>query len=88
MQCRRHRRCGFDPWVRKIPWRRKWQPTHACRIPWAEEPGGLRSLGKESEKLKLLSTHAHMHGGTKAFWISGLFCLGEPRMVFQMASEG
>ena len=26
-QCRRHRRCGFDPWVWKIPWRRKWQPT-------------------------------------------------------------
>ena len=23
-QCRRLR---FDPWVRKIPWRRKWQPT-------------------------------------------------------------
>ena len=23
-QCRRHR---FDPWVGKIPWRRKWQPT-------------------------------------------------------------
>ena len=22
-QCRRH---GFDPWVGKIPWRRKWQP--------------------------------------------------------------
>ena len=22
-----YRRCGFDPWVRKIPWRRKWQPT-------------------------------------------------------------
>ena len=21
------RRCGFDSWVRKIPWRRKWQPT-------------------------------------------------------------
>jgi len=18
---------GFDPWVEKIPWRRKWQPT-------------------------------------------------------------
>ena len=25
-QCRRHKRCGFDPWVRKIPWSRKWQP--------------------------------------------------------------
>ena len=24
--CQR-RRPGFDPWVRKIPWRRKWQPT-------------------------------------------------------------
>ena len=23
-QCRRHRRRGFDPWVGKIPWRRKW----------------------------------------------------------------
>ena len=21
------RRSGFNPWVRKIPWRRKWQPT-------------------------------------------------------------
>ena len=26
-QCRRCRRCGLDPWVGKIPWRRKWQPT-------------------------------------------------------------
>ena len=26
-QCRRHRRCGFDPGVGKILWRRAWQPT-------------------------------------------------------------
>ena len=26
-QCWRLRRFEFDPWVRKIPWRRKWQPT-------------------------------------------------------------
>ena len=19
--------CGFDPWVRKIPWKKAWQPT-------------------------------------------------------------
>ena len=25
-QCRRHE---FEPWVRKIPWRRKWQPRPA-----------------------------------------------------------
>ena len=26
-QCKRCKRRGFDPWVRKIPWRRAWQPT-------------------------------------------------------------
>ena len=26
-QCRTHKRHEFDPWVGKIPWRRKWQPT-------------------------------------------------------------
>ena len=26
-QCRRH---GFHPWIGKIPWRRKWQPTPVC----------------------------------------------------------
>ena len=26
-QCRRHKRCRLDPWIGKIPWRRKWQPT-------------------------------------------------------------
>jgi len=26
-QCRRLKRCGFDPWDGKIPWRRKSQPT-------------------------------------------------------------
>ena len=26
-RCRRHKRHGFDPWVGKILWSRKWQPT-------------------------------------------------------------
>ena len=26
-QCKRHERHGFDPWVKKIPSRREWQPT-------------------------------------------------------------
>jgi len=25
-QCKRFKGCRFDPWVEKIPWRRKWQP--------------------------------------------------------------
>ena len=24
-QCRRHKRGGFDLWVRKMPWRKAWQ---------------------------------------------------------------
>ena len=26
-ECLQCRRPGFSPWVRKIPWRRKWQPA-------------------------------------------------------------
>ena len=26
-QCRKRKRHGFDPWARKIPWRKAWQPT-------------------------------------------------------------
>ena len=26
-QCRRHKRCEFNPRIMKIPWKRKWQPT-------------------------------------------------------------
>ena len=27
IKCRKHKKCGLDYWVGKIPWRRKWQPT-------------------------------------------------------------
>ena len=40
-QRRRHKRCGFESWVRKIPWRRTWQPPPAS-LPG--EPHGQRSL--------------------------------------------
>ena len=35
------KRCGFDPWVGKIPWRRAWQPTPVF-LP--RESHGQRSL--------------------------------------------
>ena len=46
-QCQRH---GFDPWVGKIPWRRKkatGSSILAWEIPWTEEPGGLQSMGSQ-----------------------------------------
>ena len=51
--CRKHQRHGFYPWIRKIPLRRKWQPTPVFlpgKIPWTEDPGGPQSMGsKESD---------------------------------------
>ena len=50
-QCRRGKRCGFDPWVRKIPLE-EGMATHSSilawskRIPWTEEPGRLQSQGR------------------------------------------
>ena len=41
-QCKRYKRLRFDPWGRKIPWRRKWQPTPVF-LPG--ESHGRRSLG-------------------------------------------
>ena len=38
-------RCGFDSWVRKVPWRRTWQPTPVF-LPG--EPHGQRSLASNS----------------------------------------
>ena len=40
-QCRRCKRCGFNPWVGKIPLRRTWQPTPVLLH---EESHGQRSL--------------------------------------------
>ena len=40
-QCGRHKRCRFDPWVRKIPWRRAWQLTP---VSLPGESHGQRSL--------------------------------------------
>ena len=51
LQCRRPR---FDPWVRRIPWRRKWQPTPAWRNPtdrgdwWAAARGVAKSWARLS----------------------------------------
>ena len=40
-QCRRHKRCKFDPWAQKIPWRRKWLLTP---VSLPGESHGQRSL--------------------------------------------
>ena len=65
--CRKHKRCRFDPWVRKIPWRRAWQPTpvflpgesHGQRSlvgysPWGHHESGVtKRLSKYARKGRL-----------------------------------
>ena len=40
-QCRRHKRHGFDPWVKKIAWRRAWQFTPVFLPGESEGQGSL-----------------------------------------------
>ena len=62
-------RLGFDPWVGKIPWSRKWQLTPAF-LP-GESHGQKRLVGyspyitQSQTQLKRLSTHKHILGGLR-----------------------
>ena len=46
-QCRRHKRCGFDTWVGKIPWRRAWQPTPIFLLGESHGQGSLTGYSPE-----------------------------------------
>ena len=76
LQCGRPR---FNPWVGKISWRRKWQPTpvflpgksHGQRSPVGYRPQGH----KESTGLDCLSTlYSHSQGRFLVRRLPGLFC--------------
>ena len=71
----------FDPWVGKIPWKRKWQPTPtlAWKIPWTEEPGGLQYMGSQGIGHDLLTNHTHVHWKTRPllYWYEQ-----SPRYIF------
>ena len=55
---------GFNPWVRKIPQSRKWQPDPvflAWKIPWTRAWRATAMGSKESEMTERLSTtHGHI----------------------------
>ena len=64
-RCRRH---GFNPWVRRIPWSRKWQPTPIF-LPGKSHRQtslvGYRPSGcKESDTTKRICTRKHTHTHT------------------------
>ena len=58
LQCTTPRRCGFEPWVGKIPWRRAWQPNPVF---FPGKSNGQKSLmgytPQVQTQLKQLSMH-------------------------------
>ena len=64
-------RHGFDPWVRKIPWSRKWQPApvslpgkfHGQRSVAGSSPWGCTELDTTEQ---LTHTHGYQREGAHA----------------------
>ena len=54
-------RCGFDPWVRKIPWRRAWQSTLGFLPGKANEHRSLAGYSPWGRKES--DTTEHIDGG-------------------------
>ena len=67
-QCRRQKRHGFDPWVGKISWNRKWQATPVFSLENPMDRGGWQ---------------AAVHGVTKsrARWVTEHTCAACPALV-------
>ena len=70
LQCRSHRRHRFDPWIWKIPWGRKWQPTPVF-LP-GESSHGQSSLAGYSlychKELDTTKVNYHVHKKQRSIW--------------------
>ena len=80
-QCRRCKRRRFNPWVGKIPWRRKWEPTSVFS---PEKFHGHRSLaGYSPWGWKKSDTTEHTHSSTFIGVAKHL-----PHILFNLTSKG
>ena len=61
-QSRRYKRLRFDPWVGKVPWRRKLQPIPVFLMKNPMDRGGwqviVHRVTKRQTQIKQLSRHA------------------------------
>ena len=74
LQCRRYRRCRFDPWVGKIPWRRSQQATPVFLMENPMDRGTwqvkVHSITKSQTWQKHWSMHTQRRLGLP-WWLSG-----------------
>ena len=74
--CLQRQRPGFDPWVRKIPWRMHWQPTpvflpgksHGWRSLAGYSPWGRKDSDTTEHTLRLECVFIYL------FWLSHTAC--------------
>ena len=72
--CRRHKRHEFKPWVRKISWRRKWQPTpvfstgkfheQRCLVGHTVHAVAESDMTEREHKCACVRTPTHIHSHT------------------------
>ena len=71
VQCRRP---GFNPWVRKIPWRRKWQPTPVSLPGESQRQRSLAGYSpwgcKESDTTEQLHFHFSLLKSPAYGWVA------------------
>ena len=72
LECRRHRRCRFDPWVGKIPRGGKWQPTPVFlpgeamdREAWQ---AAVHGVAKSRTQLSNLAHRQQHSANTQSIW--------------------
>ena len=74
----------FDPWVKKIPWRRKWQPTpvflpgesHGESGAWQATVHGVAESGMTEYTHAHTHTHTHTQYVPLAYYLIHLCCEG------------
>ena len=87
-QCRRHKRRGFNPWVEKIPWKRKWQPTPVFLLGISQGQRSLAGYSPWDCKESGMTEHACMHISINInialdrLWSE---CLSEYNLIFPLS---
>ena len=86
--CLHHRGCMFNPWVRKIPWRGKWQPSPV----FLPGKSGQRSLVGYSQtwmsnSTSILSMYLRCHLHTWSLLTFRKFCAVFVVVFYSIASS-
>ena len=83
-----NRRCRFDPWVEKIPWKRKWQPTPVFVPGKFHEKESLAGKPQSMKSQRMWCNGAHVY---IMYIISDMIILTCDRLYFlrlQITADG